>query len=241
MDTLELCVSDGARGLVQTTASGKPFWCADPRPEDVRIEDIAEQLGRECRFGGALRRAEPGEQEVFYSVAQHSVLVCDNVKSPELKLAALLHDAAEAYVKDIPKPLKALLAQDVHSQSRVLSALVEHLPQKALIKAGPRFNLDALAQAICAALPDYSRVERAVTRAIAARFRLDPDLFHHHEIAEADYRAVLTEKRDLLPTCPEVDWGTPRLPPFPERIVPLRPSAASALFLQRFRELYKGE
>jgi hypothetical protein len=73
----------------------------DPRPEDVSIEDIAHHLSLLCRFGGACRR--------FYCVAQHSVLVsraCD----PADALWGLLHDASEAYLVDVPRPIKIHLA-----------------------------------------------------------------------------------------------------------------------------------
>jgi uncharacterized protein len=79
------------------TATGRQYWPLDPRAEDVCIEDIATHLSKECRFAGACRG--------FYSVAEHSVLV-SQVVPQEHALQALLHDAPEAYVKDIPRPLK---------------------------------------------------------------------------------------------------------------------------------------
>ena len=81
------------------TFSGVAFTPLDPRPEDVRLEDIAHHLSLQCRFAGATRR--------FYSVAEHSVLVSRVVpQEGGLPLAALLHDAAEAYLVDIPTPIK---------------------------------------------------------------------------------------------------------------------------------------
>lgn len=68
------------------------------RAEDIRIEDIAHHLANECRYAGACPH--------HYSVAQHSVLVALMFEHPEMKLAGLLHDAAEAYLKDIPSPVK---------------------------------------------------------------------------------------------------------------------------------------
>jgi len=89
------------RGYNQMTASGKPFYAQDPTP-DIRLDDIAAQLARICRYGGALR-----DDIDHYSVAQHCVLCSYHV--PEgFELEALFHDAHEAYLGDIIRPLKIL-------------------------------------------------------------------------------------------------------------------------------------
>ena len=79
------------------TVSGIYINVFDPTPEMICIEDIAHALSFQCRFGGHLPE--------FYSVAQHSANCCALVE-PEHKLAALLHDASEAYLLDIPRPIK---------------------------------------------------------------------------------------------------------------------------------------
>jgi len=84
------------------TVSGQYVNIADPDPETIRIEDIAHALSQLPRFGGHLPR--------FYSVAQHS-MACAELVEPELKLQALLHDASEAYLLDMPSPIKALLPE----------------------------------------------------------------------------------------------------------------------------------
>lgn len=79
------------------TYTGKAFDLLDPHPSMVDVRDIAHHLALINRFTGATA--------VPYSVAQHSVL-CSYQAPQELALTALLHDAAEAYVTDVSRPLK---------------------------------------------------------------------------------------------------------------------------------------
>lgn len=94
-----------ARTTIECHPSGTFFDFANPQPDAVHIEDIARALSLTNRFGGHTRWP--------YSVAQHALLVARLVReaggSPELCFAALHHDSHEAYVGDIPTPLKALL------------------------------------------------------------------------------------------------------------------------------------
>jgi hypothetical protein len=84
------------------TLTGRRFDLVEPRAGDVSLEEIAHALSQLCRFTGHCRE--------FYSVAQHSVLVSRLVK-PELALAALMHDAHEAYLGDISTPAKLLIVK----------------------------------------------------------------------------------------------------------------------------------
>ena len=84
-----------------TTVSGRRIHLTQPDPATICINDIAHALGFIPRFGG--------HTPLFYSVAQHSVLVSRNVPV-DLALLALLHDAAEFATGDIVSPLKQLLA-----------------------------------------------------------------------------------------------------------------------------------
>lgn len=93
-------VNNAQRGNWMQTYTGKQFFPLDPLPEDVDIIDIAHALSHICRFGGHCER--------FYSVAEHSVYVSMAV-DPQYSFTALMHDAAEAYVMDVPRPLKAHL------------------------------------------------------------------------------------------------------------------------------------
>lgn len=95
------------RTSIETT-TGLYFDFADPRAEDVCIEDIAAALSKLCRFNGHVSR--------FYSVAEHAVLVHDLVAgaggSDEECFAALHHDSGEAYYNDITTPLKKFLGAE---------------------------------------------------------------------------------------------------------------------------------
>lgn len=82
------------------TFSGRSVSLYDPTPEMICIEDIAHALSHVCRFGGHTRE--------FYSVAQHSCLV-SYLAPAEWRLAALMHDATEAYLGDVIRPLKNIL------------------------------------------------------------------------------------------------------------------------------------
>lgn len=81
------------------TYTGKILTPCDPQPEQICIEDIAHGLALTSRFSGQCR--------AFYSVAEHSVRV-SRFSSGE-RLWGLLHDAAEAYLTDVPTPVKSLL------------------------------------------------------------------------------------------------------------------------------------
>ena len=97
------------RGSWMQTYTGRQFYPLHPYPNDVDPEDIAHALAHICRYGGHVDR--------FYSVAEHCVLMSRAV-APEHALSALLHDATEAYIVDVPRPLKHLLLdyQDIEDE-----------------------------------------------------------------------------------------------------------------------------
>lgn len=111
---LQTVLPDG-HGWIQTF-SGNKFWPLQPVPEGVDMVDIAHALALKCRYNGHCRK--------FYSVAEHCVHVSRMVPA-EHALSALLHDAGEAYLPDVPRPIKPLLAgyQAIEAQlDRVIAA-----------------------------------------------------------------------------------------------------------------------
>lgn len=97
----------GCVGNTIRTRSGRYLNLANPGPSEIVIGDISCGLARTCRFGGQVDR--------FYSVAEHSIFCAEQAAKDGLplhaQLAALMHDATEAYIGDIVKPLKVMLPQ----------------------------------------------------------------------------------------------------------------------------------
>lgn len=86
------------------------------REEDVDIKAIAHSLSLLCRFGGHCK--------VFYSVAEHCIRVARIVK-PEYRLAALLHDAGEAYIGDVIRPLKYCLSAIQEADEKAVKVVMK--------------------------------------------------------------------------------------------------------------------
>ncbi len=85
------------------TYTGKKFDYNNVRPEDICIEDIAHGLSNLCRYFGQCRR--------FYSVAEHCVKLSQSKFMSGDPKDRLLHDAVEAYIGDVARPLKVLLPE----------------------------------------------------------------------------------------------------------------------------------
>lgn len=86
----------------------------EPDADLISIGDIAHALSMQPRFGGHL--------PVFYSVAQHCVLTCEYV-TKEHKLSALLHDASEAYLIDVPRPVKQQLPNYKEVEDKLMTVI----------------------------------------------------------------------------------------------------------------------
>jgi hypothetical protein len=104
------------------TRSGKWFDPFYPSIENIDITDIGHALSNICRFAG--------HTSEFYSVAQHSVYVAQTLRmrggTPIERLAALLHDAPEAYLIDLPTPIKIELPAYKEAEGRWWSLIKKY-------------------------------------------------------------------------------------------------------------------
>jgi hypothetical protein len=110
------------RGHWIQTYTGRRFYLTDPRPEDLDIIDIAAALSKCCRF--------TGHGLVPLSVAEHSVLVKRDlydggVRDVRVLRRGLLHDAAEAYLGDMSRPLKSCLPEYRIIEDRVMRVVAQ--------------------------------------------------------------------------------------------------------------------
>lgn len=103
-------------GVIRTY-SGAVINVFEPDPECIRIEDIAHALSNLCRFGGHTSR--------FYSVAEHCIRCANLVTGRETKLAALLHDASEAYLVDLPSPIKYFIPKYQEYEQNMMMQIAE--------------------------------------------------------------------------------------------------------------------
>jgi hypothetical protein len=90
---------------------------AGPSPEQIDIVDIAHSLSLQCRFNG--------HTKAMFSVAHHSLMMVEVLKNEPawVRLWALLHDAGEAYVSDVPAPLKRKLPIFQRLEDEVMLAI----------------------------------------------------------------------------------------------------------------------
>lgn len=129
------------------TVSGKKIDLLNPDPEQITLEDIAHALNCIPRFNGHTKQP--------FSVLQHSIGVADLV-ADKYKLAALLHDASEAYICDIPSPMKRLLGESYYAVERRLQAAI-----------GSKFGVDLV------------NLPLAVKRADAIMLMTEHDMFQN--------------------------------------------------------------
>jgi len=122
------------------TYNGNKFWPIDPRPEEIDISDIAHSLSLQCRFNS--------QCDFFFSVAAHSVNVAEFIASTyhnkdqfyneflldesdskigydDMVAWGLLHDASEAYLPDVPGPIKGFFPDYKAVEKKIMEAVAE--------------------------------------------------------------------------------------------------------------------
>ena len=104
-----------------TTISGIHFDPVEPEEKLIRIEDIAHSLSRICRGNGHVKE--------FHSVAQHSLECLTEARargeSVRVQLGCLLHDASEAYLSDVTRPVKKMLTEYLEVEDRLQDLIWE--------------------------------------------------------------------------------------------------------------------
>jgi len=104
------------KGTWTQTFTGKKFHPYAPQADQIDIHDIAHALGMNVRWNGHIKN--------FYSVAEHSIHVASLVP-PRARMWALMHDAAEAYIGDLPKPVKDFMPEFEHCELNIELAIIE--------------------------------------------------------------------------------------------------------------------
>ena len=145
-----------AVGPTMMLHSGATLDFLDPSSSHFTLDDIAHGLSNICRYAGQCRK--------FYSVAEHSILVSETVD--EFGLEALLHDAAEAFIGDITRPLKQLLPDFKVIENNIQNAILSRFDLAVVMppqikEADLRVLAAEQAQIMPAGLSDWA-VEAAV-------------------------------------------------------------------------------
>lgn len=96
--------------MYMQTYTGKAFFPENPQLDQICIEDIGWALSHQCRYGGHCLKG--------YYVGEHSIHV-SYVVPREYALIGLLHDGHEAYVIDLPRPVKLLLPQYADLEEKI--------------------------------------------------------------------------------------------------------------------------
>lgn len=102
----ELTTSRDTSKTALETHGGFYVDLIEPQPETVNVKDIARALSMTCRYGGHVNR--------YYSVAEHAVLVSQLLQrssAARWSFAALHHDDHEAFLCDLPTPLKNIMGE----------------------------------------------------------------------------------------------------------------------------------
>ena len=161
--------ANDSRGPWMQTHSGAHVHLLTPEVDEIRLLDIAHALSRIPRFTGHTRG------HYAYSVAQHSVWVAETVPGP-MALAALLHDAHEAYLGDIATPVKLAINMVVRPWFDPVAALKNHIQCVIHAKFRLPFPLHTkVAEIVHEADIAALEFERAVALEMTSGIALSPD------------------------------------------------------------------
>lgn len=147
------------------TYTGKQFFYRNINPDSIDIIDIARSLSMIPRFLGHMDRA--------YSVAQHSLYVSKMV-SHEAAFWGLMHDAAEAYLNDLPAPLKWMLSEYVKLEKVVEAAIIS------------KFNIDVT-----------DKIRKEAKKADIQMVVTENDQFRSHKIPWGYYEDIKPSKATM--------------------------------------------
>lgn len=155
-----------------TTCSGIHFDPINPQKELLRLEDIAHSLSLICRANGHMTH--------FYSVGQHSIACAKETLarglSPRVALGCLLHDASEAYLSDVTRPIKHEMTRYLEVEKRLQEMIWEHfIPGEMLSEEEQKqiFEIDdeMLVWEFARLMPEpYGKKEARICADISAEF-----------------------------------------------------------------------
>lgn len=207
--------------------SGRKFYPMDPKPENIQIGDIARALSTKVRYTGHLKKGR------HYSIAEHSVWVMRNVKLldiarlhdglevfpfkdlQDLQKWGLLHDAAETYLPDVPRPIKPYMY------------FIEQLEENSLVEY-------STGEATFAPFKD---VETKILKAVAKTFDLTPD--HIPEpVKQVDMAMIMAERYQVMPN-PTQKWGPYYNVTWIDQVIEFwDPVEAEEIFLEEYGRLW---
>ena len=168
-----------------TTVTGKHFDPMDPGNQEFDIVDIAHALSLICRGNGHIR--------FFYSVAQHSIACAEEAiargYSPEVILGCLLHDASEAYLSDVTRPVKKELPQYLMAEEKLQRAIWQHF-------IGRDLTADEMNQLLSEFVCEYQNPQDVKKQFI----RLQRILINESRLREAKEALRTKENADRLPS-----------------------------------------
>ncbi len=148
--------------LSTMSGTGK-YHFLDPSPDEIDINTIATGLSNVCRYGGKVKAG------FFYSVAEHSVVLAKKVLEEtgctEKALSALLHDASEAYLGDVARPLKQFLPEYTAIEEKAERVIREKFNIKPMCEYGKYLDYNVVrdeADILFSKLPDWASLYEEV-------------------------------------------------------------------------------